>query len=310
MTAADYGLVPGVRPAMLDDGRLRFDDEDVGIEPAAFQQLCQLAGFGSGVRYLSDACDPGLRATNVNRQLSRGTERPIVFRTRVTGDGRRSVYATVTPKYQPVDTDVVLREVASELAESRVEMLYDGSGVRATALFMPDQVVDLAAGDIFKVGVRLETDDTGRGRVRVTAVVWRNLCLNLIVLGVGTVETFSAVHRGDRQGIFDRLRDGVGRARSAVGDFLEAWGHARCVEVDVPATVRKWIEDKRLGAIPVKDVDRAVKEVLGSWSREPGTTLADAVNAVTRSAHESHWWSRDLRQELEERAARLVLVGA
>ena len=50
-------------------------------------------------------------------------------------------------------------------------MLYDGTGGRATALWMPDQVVDLAAGDLFKVGVRIQTDDTGRGRIRVAGVV-------------------------------------------------------------------------------------------------------------------------------------------
>lgn len=57
-------------------------------------------------------------------------------------------------------------------------MLYDGTGGRATALWMPDQVVDLVAGDLFKVGVRIQTDDTGRGRIRVAGVVWRNRCLN------------------------------------------------------------------------------------------------------------------------------------
>ncbi|MES2692601.1 MAG: hypothetical protein V4773_03940, partial [Verrucomicrobiota bacterium] len=291
---------------MTDDGALHVGDEGLFMEPMAFQQLCQLAGFGTGARYLADNCDAMLRATNVNRQLSRRRDRELVFRTRQTGEDNRTVFATVTPRYQAVDTDQVLAEVVSELQDSRVEMVYDGTGVRATALFMPDEVVDLAAGDVFKVGIRLDTDDTGRGRVRVSAVVWRNLCLNLIVIGVGSVETFSAVHRGDRNDIFARLRKGVLAASSAVGDFLEAWIHARRVKVDVPSTVRSWIEEKRLGVLPVKDRDRAVEEILRSWGHEPGDSLADAVNAVTRSAHDSDWWRHDLRRELEEQAGRLL----
>lgn len=293
---------------MTPSGELVVKGEPHAIGEDAFHQLVSLMGVGNGARYLA-SCPIDLRATNVNRQAELQRNRTLRLRTRQDGEGR-AVFATVTPSYASVDTDRVLATVTPDLADSHVELIYDGTGARATGLFMPDQVVDLAAGDIFKVGVRIETDDTGRGRIRVSAVAFRNRCLNLIVIGEGTVETVSAVHKGDPARILDTVKDGVIAARAKVGDFLEAWGHARKRTIDVAATLRNWVDDKKLGNIAVRDRDEAVEQLLQSWRVEPGDTLADAVNAVTRSAHESPWWTRDLRAELEQRAANLVLVPA
>ena len=297
---------------MTDRGSLEVDGEDLVLEVGAFHQLAQLVGFGPGSRYLSDHCSPELRAYNVNAQLRLARERKLTLRTRGGSEGR-SVYATVTPAYSAIDTDAVLGAVCERLGDARAEMSYDGSGTRATALWMPDQVVDLAAGDIFKVGVRVETDDTGRGRIRVSGVVWRNRCLNLIIIGEGEVETVSQVHRGEASRILERVQQGVEAARDKVGNFLAAWGHARTLRMDVPAVLRAWVEERKLrlpGIRSAAERDAAVEVLLRSWHREPGDTLADAVNAVTRAAHEEPTWGQDMREELERQAARLVLVAA
>ena len=294
--------------AMTEDGGLVVNDAVVALETGAFFQLATLAGFGIGGRYLADCCSTKLRAENVNRQVELRKNRDVVLRTRLGAAGRRSVFATVTPTYAAVDTDQVLGAVTPYLTDAHTEMVYDGTGLKATALFMPDQVVDLAAGDIFKVGVRIETDDTGRGRIRVSGVAWRNRCLNLLIIGEGEVETVSAVHKGDPERILALVTDGVAKAREKVADFLGAWGYARTVKVDIQETLKAWVEDKKLGPISPKDRDKAVEELLSAWNHEPGDTLADAVSAVTRSAHESPWWPVNRRDELERRAASLVLV--
>lgn len=297
---------------MAASGHLVVEGEELLLERGAFHQLVHLAGFGSGARYLADHCSSALRAHNVNRQLLAAEGRTITLRTRRVGSGR-GVYATVTPTYSAVDSDAVFGAVAESLSDAHTELTYDGSGAKATALWMPDQVTDLAAGDIFKVGVRVETDDTGRGRIRVSGVVFRNRCLNLIVIGEGEVETVSQVHRGDPERILARVREGVSEAREKVGNFLEAWGHARTVTVDVPALLREWVEERKLRIPGVRSAaarDAAVEALLRGWQREPGDSLADAVNAVTRAAHEEPSWGLDIREELERQAARLVLVAA
>jgi hypothetical protein len=298
---------------MDEDGSLWAEGERLEMERGSFFQLATAAGFGMGARYLAEKCDPLLRAENVNAQLLKAGKRAIRLRTRRGEDGGRRVFATVTPTYAVVDTHQVLDMVTDVLTDSRAEMLYDGTGVHATALWMPDSVVDLAAGDIFKSGVRVETDDTGRGRIRVTGVVWRNQCLNLIVIAEGEVETVSLVHRGDPERILSIVRDGVEMARSRVADFLESWGHARTVKVNVEELLREWVEERKVqvrGVRSAAERDAVVKALLTSWQQEPGDTLADAVNAVTRAAHEHPLWGVDVREELERQAARLVLVPA
>ena len=56
------------------------------------------------------------------------------------------------------------------------------------------------------------------------------------------------------------------------------------------------------------DRDAIVDALLRSWKQEPGDTLADAVNAVTRAAHENVGWDVQSREDLERQAAQLVYV--
>jgi hypothetical protein len=201
--------------------------------------------------------------------------------------------------------------VTPALEDARTEIRYDGASLRSSSLWMPDEVVDLAAGDIFKVGVRVETDDTGRGRIRVSGVVWRNLCLNLIIIAEGEVETVSLVHRGSPDKMLRELKSGVARARASVGKFLEAWGHARSVRVKPKETLKEWIDRRTISVPGSRSEDgreAALDVLLSAWDKEPGDTLADAVNAVTRAAHEHESWDIDVREKLEREAARLVLV--
>jgi hypothetical protein len=296
--------------AMDDLGQLLVAGEPHALDVGAFHQLAYHAGFGMGARYLAERCDGPLRATNVNAQLRAGSNRTVTLRTRDGEDGRRVAFATVTPAYAPVDTDRVLDAALPALADARAEITYDGTGARATALWMPDAVVDLAAGDVFKAGVRIETDDTGRGRVRVSAVVFRNRCLNLIIIGESSVETVSAVHKGDPDAILKRVADGVEAARESVADFLDAWGHARTVMVDPLVLIRKIVEERKLVPRGERDRDAVFGALLSAFHKEPGDTLADVSNAFSRSAHENPLWGMDFREELERQAARMVLLPA
>lgn len=296
------------RIAMDEEGRLVVDGVAMAMEPGSFLQLANLVGFGVGGRYLANHCPAPLRAENVNRQLGLLRERDLVLRTRRAASGSRQVFAAVTPTYSAVDTDEVLGTITEWLTDARAEVRYDGSGIRATGLWMPDTVIDLAAGDVFKAGVQLRTDDVGRGRIRLSGVAWRNLCLNLIVIDVGEVETVALVHRGDRERIVSQVRDGVEQARATVANFLGAWGFARTVKVDAAERIRKLVEEQKLSPRGAKERDAVVDALLGAWQVEPGDSVADVANALTRAAHEQPDWPLDFREELERQAARLVYV--
>lgn len=296
--------------ALTERGTLMAGEEEVSLELGAFYQLALHAGFGMGARYLAERCDPELRATNVNAQLGKHPDKVVTLRLRDAGEEQRQAFATVTPQYAVADTDAVLDVVSPALEDSRAEVYYDGTGVHATALWMPNRILDLAAGDVFKAGVKIETDDTGRGRIRVSAVVWRNRCLNLLVIGQGTVETVSQVHRGSTAKILDAVKSGVEAAREKVSDFLDAWGRARSLKTDPEKLIRMWVEEKEIQVPGERNLDHVVETILGAWQKEPGDSYADAVNAVTRAAHEHPAWGVNIRDELERQAARLVYVRA
>lgn len=302
------GKVEPSRLSMREDGTVDLDGScPMRLEERAFQALCQHLGIGAGARYLAEMCTPYERAWNVNAQLPRAPKRPIVLRTRWDEQGR-SVFAVVTPSYAPFDADQVVSAALPALADARVELAYDDARLTATALFMPEHVVDLAAGDVFRAGVRLECDDTGRGRIRVTAVVLRNLCLNLIVVAEGEVETMSQVHRGDRERIRAVLPRAVEAARGKVGFFLEAWGHARTLKVDPVETFNAWVATKKVIVPGERDGEVVVNHLVDAWKQEPGNTLADAVNALTRAAHTVPTWNLSVREELERAAGRIVMA--
>ena len=301
--------VPAKNLAMTAGGNLMVEGEEHLFEEIAFLQLATLSGFGSGARYLAELCSPLLRSLNVNAQIERAGNREVTLRTRDGRDGKRSVFAVVSPSYAAVDGHDVLTRLQGELADTHVEVVYDGRALAAVALWMPDEVVDLSAGDIFKVGVRIQTDDCGRGRLRVSSVVFRNLCLNLLVIGEASVEAGALVHRGDRRRIETEFADAVARARGSVGPFLEAWRYARSLRIDVVQTVRGWLDDKQLVVPGERDREQVFAEILRAWQQEPGTTLADAVNAVSRAAHATPRWNYAVRESLERQAAELVLAA-
>jgi len=83
------------------------------------------------------------------------------------------------------------------------------------------------------------------------------------------------------------------------------------LKVDPEETFRTWLKDRKLQLKGVRsdaDRDRVVEALLASWQREPGDTLADAVNAVTRAAHENPFWGVNIREEMERQAAKLVFA--
>ena len=293
--------------ALSDGGELQVGRSRFLLEEEAFGQLCYLGGFGCGARYLSQLCPSGLRATNVNAQLRERRSRNIVLRTRLSRDGRRSVFAAVSPSYAALDGPEVLATIQSALFDARCEVVYDGKTTTATALWMPDRVVDLAAGDVFKTGVRITCEDTGRGRIRISAVAWRNLCLNLIVIAEGEAEVASFVHRGAPESLALKLPPLVEAARAKVADFLDDWGYARHLKLDVEQTLKTWVEEKDVSVpgVPAKSLLEALVE---SWHKEPGDTLADALCAVTRAAHETPAWDASAALGLERQAGALLVA--
>ena len=296
---------------MRDDGSLAFGSEVLALEEVALKGLAGLFGDTlPGAGRLLTVLDPERRARLVNEQIERSARigEGIKLRTRMV-NGTRQVFALVGPNYGSCDADKLaelftsaIRSAGMDTARGEVTYNPTTTDLRVNALWHADHVVDLAAGDVFKAGINFRANDAGGGSIQGRVDFWRNRCLNLIIIGKGSAPLFRVVHRGSMRKVQTRIRQGLKKAEGALNPFLNRWGYLRQTEVMDFKTIREAIAEAKptnqvqtaktaLGALldmklagvdwPVRR-DAMVEMALRGWQAEPGLTLADMVNAITR----------------------------
>lgn len=313
-------LVEAWGTRMLSNGLLESDAGVLPLSERGFDGLCRLVTPG-GARYLA-SCPLELRADNVNHWLARAyTEgkdhrrKPKKLTLRTRDAAEREIFAVVGPKY-PGDAgiDVIATRLWRTLPEdARGEVLYDGYRARVDALFHSDIRPDAAvAGEVFKAGVRITSSDDGTGAAKVEAIVWRNLCRNLIIIDCATKMVTRRRHVGAR--IADDVEYGIVEALRKVEHFRSAWTTATLENVverygfgDVPALLRALVEQNVVEAAGVDD-ETLADRLISAWYAEPGYSKSDIVNAISRVAHTSTWTSWTTGEELERRAGELLFA--
>jgi hypothetical protein len=336
---------------MSNDGRLTIAQGcpavAIAIDESAFDSLVSRTGIG-GAGYLK-SCWPELRAINVNAWTDRIDRREVaklnawvesgqkgaepepskvVLRCRNTEAGPRSIFAVVSEQYRAMDCDVIARAIAQTAPfDARGSIVYDGQQARFEVLFHSDVAAgDYGCGEIFRAGVIVRTNDVGDGSIRVSAMVERNLCLNLIILDTAEQQIAGIRHVGaDLPAKFEAA---FATALGKLAAFRESWGYARADAI-VESTARAsgellegmtarevlagivWSQMKR-DLVPVRgrkpDVLRAV---LQAYDVEPVKTptlvRSDVINAWTRYAHEtaaqSDVWIED---DIQSAAGRML----
>lgn len=311
------------------------DDEGRKIKGpmSAFDLLCRAQGFGNGASFLRD-CSADLRKSTFNARVGEAKPSEMKLRTRTVG-GNRGIFAVTGPKYQPLDPDLVVETIAANVPEgARAEVVYHQTEARGVAdiLFHSDvRPDDYACGEIFKAGFRVRWDDCSRGALNIDALVWRNLCLNLIIVDLAALKLAKVVHAGDFAKRLQAVAAGLSKGTEAIGHFLKRWGFAKADVLDpqagrvqvVPSKVedaKTWAEcstEERLagvfqGLATTGRVPVLVKQIPGlvdAYRKDALTsgdtiTRAGVVNALTRYAHESmDRWSGDA---LERAAGQLT----
>ncbi len=69
-----------------------------------------------------------------------------------------------------------------------------------------------------------------------------------------------------------------------------------------------WVDEGTVVVPGERDDKVVVSALVDAWTQEPGDTLADAVNALTRAAHVVPAWSLSVREELERAAGEIVMA--
>lgn len=296
---------------LTPEGTLTRGRSPVALEPNALKGIIGRfpKAFPGAWSFLA-LLDPASRAEAVNAQLARlpewysDDERNLRLRLRNVGGWR--AFAAVSPTYMPMDADRVLAAYVDTLdglglPDPRGAIAYNGETTDVTIRATWHAPVNFrpSVGDVFESGISARTNDAGNGSHRAGNTFTRIICINCTTGDFGQ-DTLRRVHKGSRvsdltaQGLVkiqQDVADVVSRTGDAARFFLDAWGILRETPLtkvsktgDPKAFLRSLVSSGELDADVARDT--MVEALLRGFDVEPGETLADIFNAVTRAAHD------------------------
>jgi hypothetical protein len=221
----------------------------------------------------------------------------------------REVFAVVSERYSTgMEVDVLARTILTAIerglfpGDARGEILYNGTRATIRAIWHSNiDAKSVCAGEVFKSGISIDAaDDRSRG-IDVDAILWRNLCLNLIIIDENHQSFGSRRHMGASRDLAQWLFDALANASRSVSAFAGLWDKARAMALDSPDVTRDipadadrrmitagvfrgLLKTDRL-TLPGFRGEAGVDALLGSFDRDPEFCKVGIVNAITRTAH-------------------------
>jgi len=342
-------LVPVRDIRMSKAGEIALPDrERLLITTQAFPGLCNRMGFG-GASYL-EKCWAELRAINVNRWALKISEdevdtqiaaaqaeekpfelspRELNLRLRSNPNAKRKeIFGVVSPKYAAFDVDKIAAAIKLAVpAEARGTVTYDGYQARFEVMFHSNvQASKYVAGEFFKAGIIIGTNDIGGGSVWGDSAVWQNLCLNLLIIDRAKKGIFRLRHLGSVEELAKKFKIGMADALKSLDHFLTSWDYAveenviertsKALEEALPADIEEamrgifnGILERDLVPVPGRKA-KAVPKLMEMWAMDEsaaqGPTRAGVVNAFTRYAHTVDMPTPFYEDEIQRAAGRLL----
>lgn len=227
---------------------------------------------------------------------------PVMLRTRKASDGAgRSLYGVVSTQYGICDADEVARMLRDEVTDSggidpRASLVYDPDTTRLDFEITSMRDTPPVVGEVWKMGFKGSTGDAGGSghRYHGRGAAFRAICCNLTTEELETAGLHQR-HRGGNvaEKIRQNIREGWGGLAPWFSEFANRWevlSNVAAVDVLGGADMAEAIERLVVKTKHGKDLvaasgikrDALVQVLLQSHSHEPGESLADVVNAVTR----------------------------
>jgi hypothetical protein len=268
--------------------------------------------FPDGER-LMRVLDPAVRASIFNDRITKiDPNKEIKIGVRRSGDGW-SIFRVVGAKFPEDGNGADACEAAAKALKGlnfkgHVEYDPNTTDLRFDAAHMASPTaLDPTVGDIFRGGIKGKTNDAGGGSFRVHPFVGRIICINCTIADAyapGVRKT----HRGSMESAILGITDAAEMAAQVVPLFAEDWAKLRNTRIDsvdwvknlgritldtrsilttdptAPDVIRALVESKKIDAKIGRDA--LVGALMAGFRSEPGETLADLINAITRAAHE------------------------
>lgn len=276
--------------SVSDDMAVTFGEVKYDVGQGAFKHLVRAIAPQGAYSYLSGV-DSELRAHNLRALLQ--SDEKVKLRTRNAAGTGREIFAVTSEKYPDIYANNVLRSVSRNTPEdARAIYTYDPTTTQLSfkELLMKQVNPSLykhSTEDVFQIGRQWGVRDDGSTSVTMNLLLFRQLCANMAMLASdGYVKRVR--HRGEGGAVIKRIDTMFAQTGGLVEVFSQKWASARATQwhktpsVDSAMTAYGMlINARKLTAIGDKDLFAA--QLAAGWGEEPGGTVADLVNGVTRT---------------------------
>lgn len=283
--SADFAdEIVDVRDVRMDpeDGSLAVGSSRYPVQPHALTQLGTKLGIPAG--YLQ-RCEPDLRANNVNRWLEE-LDGPVMLRY-----DRAEVRAILSTRYRPLDNHEVVNAMLGVLPENtrlRFEL---------TAARMEVQLVGNENDGSLRDGLHLTNSEVGAASVSLSALIYRGICLNGLIMGHGRY-TWSKRHIGATD-LHHAFNEQVPHLIEASAEARTAFkGTTSVVVNEHEKAFERIVERYQL----TKPQHAAITQ---AYAEEPGVSLYHIINAVTRAGNHPEL-ALEPRRQLQEVGGRML----
>lgn len=281
-----------VRDIKVDDEmRIQFGDVDHAVTTDAYKALLRGIAPRGAYSYLTGV-DVDLRAYNTRALLQKDSR--VKVRTKNGENGERVIFGVVPETYPDVYANDILRTISRQTADNaKGSYVYDPNTTQLSFRELLRREINpssyaWSADDTFQVGRGWSLRDDGSTSIAMNLLMFRQLCANMQLLSADRYLK-RVRHRGQEESVITRVGELFKQTGGFVEHFSTQWGAARSTRWNENVSLEKAIaaygylvNAKKLSAIGDKEL--FALSLATAWLEEPGETVADLVNGVTRYA--------------------------
>lgn len=274
-----------------DEMSIQFGEIDHAVTQDAYKALLRGIAPKGAYSYLTGV-DVELRAHNTRALLQQ--DKRVKVRTKNGEDGERVIFGVVPESYPDVYANDVLRTISRRTSvDAKGTYVYDPNTTQLSFRELLRKEINPSdykwgVDDTFQVGRGWSLRDDGSTSIAMNLLMFRQLCSNMQMLSADSYLK-RVRHRGEESSVIGRVGELFQKTGGFVEHFSKSWSNSRSTkwshEPDLDKAIAAYgylINGKKISALGDKDV--FAMSLATAWLEEPGDTVADLVNGITRYA--------------------------